>query len=86
MSPNALQSREERGKHYNTLNSICVRPGKHLDKGSVASYQQKDLERAAAELVSIWGKVKNDSPVYLKIERAFTSYNHDVGATCLNVI
>ena len=57
---------------------------KPLAKGYLAPYQQKDLEGADGELVAIWGgKVKNDSPVYLKNiyierERSTTSSNTDV--------
>ena len=61
MSPNSLQSQEERAKHYNTLNAIMVRPGKPLAKGSLSSYKQKDLERVPGELVSIWGKSKRST-------------------------
>ena len=69
MHPNSLQSQEERDRRYNDLNAIRGRPGKPLDEGPLVSYRQKALERAADELLSMWGKVKNDPSVYLKIER-----------------
>ena len=69
MPPNSLHPQEERGKHPNALNAIRVRPGKTLAKGSPSSYQQKGLEKAAAELVPLRGQVENDSEIYLKIER-----------------
>ena len=64
MSPAPLQSQEENAKHYNGVSAIRVRHGKPLDKGSLESYQRKDLGKAADELrpPPIWGKVKNDPP------------------------
>ena len=52
--PNSLQSQEERGKHYDALNAIRARPGKPPAKGDLSSYQQKDLEKVADELVALW--------------------------------
>ena len=54
MSENPLHSQEERDKQFNALNAIMVSPCKPLAKVSIASYQQKDLEEAVDELVSIW--------------------------------
>ena len=83
MSPNSLHPQEGKAKHYNAINDIRVRPGKPLAKGPLASYQRKDLERAADELVALWRRVKDDAPVYLKIEWAFTESNHEVGGNIL---
>ena len=39
---------------------------KPLSKGPLASYQRKDSEQIAGDIVSLWEKVKNDAPVYQK--------------------
>ena len=58
MSSGALQSQEEKAIHYNTLNAIRVRRGKHLSKGSLGHYRQKDSGEIAEDLVSICEQVK----------------------------
>ena len=58
MDSNSVQSQEERAKHYNTLHDIRGRPGKPRAKGSLASYKQKDLERASDEIAPLWGSQK----------------------------
>ena len=75
MAPNLIKSKEVRANHFDSHKSTMAMPGKPLAKGSISSYQRKDLELIADELLSIWEHLKADSPVYRKVERSTTSDN-----------
>ena len=66
MSANSLITKEEKAKQYNMEKVPLARPGRPLSKGPIASYKRKDSGGIAEDLVSLWGKVKNDPLVYQK--------------------
>ena len=72
ISLNLIISQEEKSSHFNLHNNNTAMPGKPPAKGSLSSYQNKDIEQIADELVSIWGRLKAYSPVYQGVARAIT--------------
>ena len=58
-----FKSQEESSRHFDTSKAVRVRPCKPLAKGSLSSYQRKDLEQTADELVTIWEHLKYRVPV-----------------------
>ena len=73
MSPKLIIiSQGERDNHFNSHNADRLSPGKPRAKGSLSSYQIKDLEQIADGLVGIWERIKADSPVYRSVEKSIT--------------
>ena len=68
-----------KSRRNNVSNVLLVRAGKPLSKGPLASYKRKDMVPIPDDLSSLWKFVKNDAPVYLKIERTFIAANADAG-------
>ena len=68
-SAKTLLTQEEKAKQYNVAKVLRISPCNPLSKGPVASYKRKDMGGIADDLVALWEIVKNDSPVYQKIER-----------------
>ena len=66
MPANSLVTKEEKAKQHNVAKDLRISPGKPLPKGSIGSYQRKDMGEIAEDLLSLWGIVKIDSPVYQK--------------------
>ena len=79
MPLNLIKSLAERDNHFNPHNATRDRPCKPLAKGALSPSRNKDLEPAAEELGSIWGYLKDDSPVYQAVERVITSSNTEAG-------
>ena len=75
ISLNPTKSQDRKSNHFNLHKATRAGPGKHLAKGSLDYYINKDLEQITDGLVSIWEHLRGDSTVYQGVARAVTSSN-----------